>query len=116
MAVNIPSITPAVRDPNGAIVQDVYRNGPISGTGTVVTSGTAVQVSATSQEAKVIDIINLPTNGGVIVIGGSNVSYASNIGIPIEPGFTYRLQVKDLSQIWVDAYTNSVSFAFNYFY
>lgn len=115
MAIIIPNITPAVRDPNGAIVQDVYRN-MVSGNGTVTTAGTAVQLSATSHEAKVIDIINPTSNSDVIVVGDSTVKASPLKGIPIEPGFTYRLQITDLSNIWIDAAVNSSTFSYNAFY
>lgn len=100
-------------DENYKAIQGTYRN-LASGGGTVTTSGVPVQIKSTPTQAKVIDIINPTSNADVIVIGASNVSYASGIGIPIEPGFTYRLQVTDLSQIWVDAKGNGYTFQFNY--
>lgn len=115
MSVQSPNITPGVLDANGRIVADNYRN-MVSGNGTVVTSGTAVQLSATSHEAKIIDVINPTSNGDVIVVGDSTVKFSPLKGIPIEPGFTYRLQIKDISQVWIDAAQNGYTFSYNYFY
>ncbi len=103
------------RDENYVPIQNTYRN-MASGTGTVTTSGTAVQIKSTPTQAKIIDILNPTKNGDVIVIGASNVSSASNIGIPIQPGFTYRVPVTDLSNIWVDAAANGYTFSYNYFW
>ena len=112
--------TPLPLDPNGRTVQNTYRN-MASGNGTVTTSGTAVRLSNTSQEAKILDIVNPLSNGslasgGTLVLGDSSVSYASLKGIPILPGFTYRMNVKDLSQVYVDASDNGATFSYNYFY
>ena len=107
-------LTAQPRDENYVPIQNSYRN-MASGTSTVTTSGVPVQVKATPTQAKIIDIINPTSNAGVIVIGDSTVSYASNIGIPIEPGFTYRVPVTDLSKIYIDAQGNSYTFAYNYF-
>lgn len=100
-------------DENAKGLQGTFRS-VASGTGTVTTSGTAVQIKSTPTQAKVIDIINPTSNGDVIVIGASNVSFLGNIGIPIEPGFTYRLQVTDLSLIWVDSAANGYKFQYNW--
>lgn len=101
-------------DENGRSIQDSYRS-MFSGSGTVTTSGTAVQVKNTPTQAKIIDILNPTSNAGVLVIGDSTVSYASGIGIPIEPGFTYRVPVTDLSLIYVDAQGNGYTFQWNAF-
>ena len=108
-------MTPMPLDQNGRTVDGTYRNMK-SGNGTVTTSGTAVQIKNVSTEAKVIDIINPTTNGDILVIGDSTVKYSPLKGIPIEPGFTYRLQVTDLSNIWVDAAGNGYTFSFNWLY
>jgi hypothetical protein len=115
MAVSIPSITPGVLDPNGKIINNVYRYMK-SGNGTVVTAGTPVRLSVTSQEAKVIDIINPTTNADILVIGDSTVNHSPLKGIPIQPGFSYRLQITDISNVWVDAAANGYTFSYNYFY
>jgi hypothetical protein len=115
MADPLFDFVPLPRDENYVAIQNTYRN-MASGKGTVTTSGTAVRVKATQTQAKIIDIINPTTNGDVIVIGDSTVSYASGIGVPIEPGFTYRVPVTDLSNIWVDAAANGYTFQYNYFF
>lgn len=102
-------------DENYKGIQGTYRS-MASGSGTVATSGTAVQVKNTPTQAKVIDIINPTSNAGVIVIGDSTVSYSGNKGIPIEPGFTYRVPITDLSKIYVDAAANGYTFSYNYFW
>lgn len=99
-------------DENSKAIVGTYKN-ISSGNGTVTTSGTPVQVRATSTEAKAIDILNPASNSGVLVIGDSTVSYASNIGIPIQPAFSYRIQITDASKVWVDAQVNGSTFQFN---
>ena len=100
-------------DENYTKIQGTFRS-LASGTGTVTTSGIAVQIKTSPTQAKVIDIYNPTSNAGVLMIGASNVSYSGNIGVPIQPGFTYRLQVTDLSLIWIDAQGNSYPFSYNY--
>ncbi|MDE2232904.1 MAG: hypothetical protein KGJ90_02115 [Patescibacteria group bacterium] len=107
--------TPLPRDENYVALQNTYRN-IASGNGTVTTSGTAVQVTATPTQAKIIDIINPAGNADVIVIGDKNVKYSPLKGIPIEPGFSYRINVTDLSNLWVDAAGNGYTFSYNYYW
>lgn len=105
--------TPLPLDQNGRTVQGTYRN-VASGSGTVVTSGTPVQLAAVSTEAKIIDILNPTSNSDVIVIGDSSVKFSPLKGIPVEPGFTYRLGITDLSKVWIDAAVNGSTFTYNY--
>jgi len=105
-----PSLTPLPRGPNGEVFQDIYRNIQ-SGNGTVTTAGTPVTLTATATEAKAVDIYN-NNNAAVLYVGGSSVS--STKGIPLQPSFTYRLQVTDLSLIHIDSDTNGATFTFTY--
>ena len=115
MANPLYDFTPLPRDENYVPLQNTYRNIK-SGSGTVTTSGTSVQLSATRKEAKIIDILNPTTNGDVIVIGDSTVKYSPLNGIPIEPGFSYRINITDLSNVWVDAAGNGYTFSYNVFW
>ena len=117
MANPLFDFVPLPRDENYVAIQNTYRN-MASGNGTVVTGGTAIQVKATPTQAKIIDILNPTSNADVIVIGDSTVSASPLNGIPIEPGFSYRLNVTDLSKIWVNAASgnNGFTFSYNYFY
>ncbi len=115
MANPLFDFVPLPRDENYVALQNTYRN-MASGNGTVVTAGTAVQLTATPTQAKIIDIINPTSNGDVIVIGDSTVKASPLKGIPIEPGFSYRLNITDLSKIWVDAAQNGYTFSWNVFW
>ena len=103
-------------DENYRTISGTYRFMGSLPKGTVTTSGTAVQLTATPTQAKAIDIINPTSNADVLVIGDSTVSYANGVGIPLEPGFTYHLVVTDLSKVWVDAKGNGYTFQTNYFW
>lgn len=109
--VAIPALP---RDENYVPLQGTFRT-IASGNGTVVTANVAVQVKNTPTQAKVIDILNPTSNPDVIVIGDSTVTVSPLNGIPIEPGFTYRLQVTDLSKLWITGGTNTMPFTYNYF-
>lgn len=85
-----------------------------SGNGTVTTSGTAVQLPA--HEAKIIDIVNPTSNADILVIGDSATKYSPLKGIPLEPGFTYRLNITNLDNIWIDAAGNGYAFSYNYYW
>jgi len=115
MTTPLYDFTPLPRDENYVPIQNTYRNIG-SGNGSVTTSGTPVQISATPQQAKIIDILNPTSNADVIVIGDSTVKFSPLKGIPIEPGFSYRINITDLSNVWVDAAGNGYTFSFNYFY
>lgn len=112
MVVTIPDITPMPRGPNGEIVENTYRNVQ-SGSGTVTTAGTSVQLASSSTQAKILDINNPNTDtGAILYIGGTAVS--STKGIPLFPASTYRLGVTDLSKVWVDASADGAKFSYNY--
>lgn len=103
-------------DENYKVIGGSYRS-ISSGHGTVTTAGTAVQIKNTGTQAKVIDILNTnTTSGDIIIIGDSTVKYSTGNGIFLQAGFTYRLQVTDLSLIWVDSQNNGDTFSYNYFY
>lgn len=104
------------RDENYNAIQGVFRS-MSSGHGSVTTSGTPVQLTSTPTQAKYIDVYNSnTTSGDAIIVGGSNVKYSTGNGIPIEATFTYRLQITDLSQVWIDSQNNGDTFSYNYFW
>lgn len=103
-------------DENGKGIQGTYRNLG-SGHGTVTTAGTAVPLSNVQTQAKIIDIINTNTaTGDYLIIGNSTVKYSTSNGVPIPPGATYRLNITDLSLVYIDSQNNSDTFSFNYFW
>jgi len=55
------------------------------GNATVTTAGTPVQLSTSTTKATVLTITAKSTNTGTIWIGGSTVSAANKIGIPLGP-------------------------------
>lgn len=78
-----------------------------SGTATVTTAGTAVQLSST-EAALVSDIIvtAAETNAGYVYIGGSNVDASGHIGNAIAPGGHFVIPSDRLTRVWVDALNN----------
>jgi hypothetical protein len=102
--------SPLPIDENYKPIQGTYRN-LSGGQGTVTTAGTAVQLISTQTQAKSVDIKN--TNSAAnLIFGGSNVKYSTGNGITIPPTFTYRINVSDLSNIWVDSDTNGATFSY----
>lgn len=113
MAIHSQDTTPLILDQNGRTVEGGFRNMQ-SGSATVTTSGTPVQLTATSTEAKRLDISNPTSNSGALYIGGTAVSTTK--GVPIQPGFTYTFTITDVSKVWVDADVNGSTVQYNYFW
>lgn len=101
------------RDANATPLQATY-NTMQSGSGTVTTAGTPVQLAASYSQAKRIDISNPTSNSGAIYVGGTAVSATK--GVPLQPAFTYTFFVTDLSKVWVDADVNGSTFQYTYYY
>lgn len=75
----------------------------------VATAGTRVQLSSGSTAIRSVEITALPTNTGVVAVGGTTVSAVAGAerGILLSAGARVRFdaddQVDDLNQIWIDA-------------
>lgn len=83
----------------------------------VATAGTAVQLAAATAVRKVT-IQARPENTDVVVVGASTVVAASGTrrGIALLPGASVTLNVKDLSDLYVDAVTNNDGVSYVYFW
>lgn len=104
------------RDDNNVPLQGTYSSVG-NGKKTVLSAGTAVQLSATSVECKRIDITALPTNTNPIAVGSSTVlaTVGSESGALISPLGSYTLYVTDLSLIYIDAQTSGEGVTYTYF-
>lgn len=117
MAIYAEDTSPLMLDQNGRSVSEGYRV-LVSGNATVTTAGVPVQLSATSAQAKKLDITASYDNSEMIVVGGSGVVGPSSgrKGVPVSPGSTYTFYVTDLSLVWVDAAADGQTCSYNYFY
>jgi hypothetical protein len=84
------------------------------GTKTVTSAGTAVQLSATTITAIYCIISGKPTNTGYIYIGGSDVLAATGNGVPIAALQSVRIDIDDLSKVYIDAVTSTDGVNFTY--
>lgn len=86
------------------------------GRATVTTSGTAVALTSSAQHVSAVTITALPTNTGLVWIGGPNVKAAlgSQRGTPLSANDSFYIAVADLSQVYVDAATNGEGVTFTY--
>ena len=82
------------------------------GSQTVTTSGTRVQLTSTSTPMFFAIITALSSNTGTIWVGGSTV--ASGRGMPLVALQSCKVDVDDLSKIYIDSTVNGegVSFVF----
>ena len=71
----------------------------------VATAGTRVQLSATSTQIKKVVVSALPSNTGVITVGGSTVVAAagSETGKVLYPGDSDTFFADNLNKIYIDA-------------
>lgn len=106
-----------MRDQNGAPIEEGYRS-LVSDSVTVTTSGTPVQLSSVSVQAKRLDVTADYNNTEMIVVGGSGVvgPEIGRKGVPVSPGSTYTFYITDLSLVWVDAAADGQKATYNYFY
>ena len=82
------------------------------GTKSVTTAGTAVQLSDTTVVCFYVLITAKPANTGNIYIGGENV--ASTRGIICFPGQTMRIDIDDLSKIYIDSAEDGEGVVYTY--
>ncbi len=83
-------------------------NAVTGGTSTVTTAGTRVQLPTSTCKRALIqshETNGAKTNGGVIVVGGSNVVAASagRNGYAIYPTQSQVFEVSNLNLLWVDS-------------
>lgn len=114
---NATNLTPLPIDSNHKPLQGIFRN-MVSGTQSVATAGTAVQLISSQTECKSVDVTADAGNTDVILVGGSGVVAASGTrkGVPIFPGNTYTFKITDVSNVWIDAVHSGDKVVFNYFY
>ncbi len=92
-------------------------SGIVSGTKTVTTAGTAVQVTATPTTIKGVWVNADLLAGIVVTVGDSSVkgNGSGMKGIVLTPGNPPQfLQINDLSLLWVDAQSNGGKLAYLY--
>ena len=82
------------------------------GSKTVTTAGTEVQLTSTATKCFYVIITALTTNTGTIWVGGSTV--ASGRGVPLVSLQSCRIDIDDLSKIYIDSTVNGegVSYCF----
>lgn len=92
-----------------------------SGTQTVTSTGTPIQLTTSQKSAVLVSIQSNRTNTGQIWVGGSNVSASSGIGVSLNAGDVYWFgslntgsKQYDLNTIWLDASANGQKVSFNY--
>lgn len=84
-----------------------------SGSRTVATAGSSVQLSATSVPCKWVNIVALEANTGSIWVGGSNV--ADGVGMPLVGlQSTDKIETSDLSNIYLDSTVNGEGVSYIY--
>lgn len=88
-----------------------------SGRQTVTTAGTRVQLSTSSVPVKRVVITAETDNTNPVTVGGSDVigALATRIGIPLTAGSSITVRANDLSNIWLDAITNTEGVTFVYY-
>ena len=89
----------------------------VSGTTTVTTAGTAVQLTATSTPIPGVWLSGDTGNSDLIVVGDSNVvaTAGSQQGIVLIPGNqSIFLAINNLNLLWVDSISNGDELAWAY--
>lgn len=79
---------------------------------TVVTSGTRVQLSASSIPCKWIVVVGKVTNNGTIYLGG--ITIAVGRGVPLVQLQSQRLDINNLNQVYIDGDTSGDGVTFCY--
>lgn len=114
----VKALSVAIVDSNGnQVVPDSPGTAIVSGTKTVTTAGTAVQVTATPTTIKSIYVSADMGNVKSIVVGDSSVvaALSSQRGIQLIPGATpIKLDINDLSLLWVDALSSGDKLSYAY--
>lgn len=103
--------------PAGGVPVAIIGNSTLgSGSQTVATAGTRVQLSAISVPCKKVTIQSLYSNsganGGVIFVGDNTVSSSNGIAIP--PYGSVVLTVNNLNLVYLDASDNNTIATFLY--
>lgn len=97
----------------GAVLVSFAGNSTLgSGSQTVTTAGTRVQLSAISIPCKKVTIQGLSSNTAQIYIGDSTVSSAN--GIYVFPTQIFQLTVSNLNLIWLDSVNNGEGVSYQY--
>lgn len=102
------------RDANGVPLQGTYKT-LTSGTKTVTTSGTRVQLISTATECKRIDVVADSNNSGIIYVGGATTLASTITGIPLTPTGSYTFYITDVSNVYIDSTASGDKVSFVYF-
>lgn len=104
------------RDDNFIPLQNVYKT-INTGSATVTTAGTRVQLTTASTVSKRLDVMAKDTNTGIITVGGTAVVAASTgrTGIALTAGQSYTFYVDDVSDVYIDSTVNGEGVSFVYF-
>lgn len=88
-----------------------------SGRTVVASAGTRVQVVTVQTPVYRCTITAETDNTGAVVVGGSGViaSLSTRVGVPLNPGDSYELEISDLSKVYLDAETSADGVTYNYF-
>ncbi len=90
-----------------------------TGRQTVAVAGTRVQLSSTSVECRWVLISAETDNTNPVTVGGSNVvgALATRQGTPLSATSPpLRLDVDNLTDVWIDVVTNTEGVTFTYGY
>lgn len=89
----------------------------VSGRKVVTTAGTRVQVVTANTPVKRCTLTAETDNTGAVVVGDATVvaSLATRVGVPLNPGDSYELEISDLSKVYLDAETSTDGVTYNYF-
>lgn len=84
---------------------DSPATGLVSGSKAVTTAGTAVQISATATGIRWLLLTAKPANTKPVYVGAADVkaTLGSENGVPLSKTVPLRLDVSDLSDVWLDA-------------
>lgn len=95
---------------------DSPATGLVSGSKAVTTAGTAVQISATATGIRWLLLTADPANTKPVYVGDSGVdaTLGSEIGVPLSKTAPLRLDVSDLSDVWIDAEASGEGVLFVY--
>lgn len=105
-----------LKDSIDAITSTFETTGVGDGRKTVSSAGTREKLVASSTPCKWVCICAMKTNTGIVVVGSNTVvaAEATRRGIPLEKGESVRIDIDDLSKIYLDVTVNGEGVTFIY--